>query len=463
MNTVSTQLTTSVAQELADRIVDFDKSKINAQAIATAKTAILDTIGVTLAAVNEPAVQNLMKAIEITNTPGPSSVFGTSIKTSALDAALVNGAGSHALDYDDFSQPLGGHQSVPLVSALFAVAEAHNKTGRDIIDAYIVGIETEIRVARSVNFHHYDKGWHPTATVGIFGTVASAGYLLGLDKKQMATALAIATSLASGIKANFGTMVKPLHVGTCSRNGLFAVLLAKAGYDANLSAFEHKQGFFKVFNGPGLYDADKIFENWCDPLEILSDQLGLKQFPCCGSTHPAITMMLKLRKEETFGLDDIKGIEILVHKRRLPHTDNPNPTSPLGAKFSVQYAVCRALVSQAVRINDFEGDAFNDPTVRKMMAITEARPHPDMADDSPEQFGAEVRVTLKNGTVLSRKISNLVGRGITYPMTREELWDKYSDCAQAVLDAGKAKTSFELLEKLDEINDIKPLISALTV
>ena len=459
-----------IALALAQRIVSFDTSKISAQAIDLSKIAILDTVGVTLAAVDEPCVGNLIAAITLGSGPGSISesasglaaIFGTRIKTGVLDAAMVNATASHALDYDDFSQPMGGHQSAPLVAALFALAQTHARSGLDLLQAYVVGIETEIRVARAVNFHHYDKGWHPTSTIGIFGTVAASGYLLNLTETELATALAMATSLAGGLKANFGTMVKPLHVGACARNGLLAVLLARSGYDANLGAFEHKQGFLNVFNGQGNFDATKIFEHWADPLEVLSDQMGLKQFPCCGSSLPAVTMMLKLRQQEDFALDDVRAVEVLLHKRRLTHTDNPNPRSALAAKFSTQYCVSRVLVSQALRIADFEGDAIDDPQVRKMMALTTARPHPDMPDDSPNQFGAEVRVTLKNGVTFSRKIDNLVGRGINYPMTTEELWEKYSDCAQVCLTPENTQKSFDALLKLDDIQDIRALTDLLS-
>ena len=462
-----------VALELARRIVDFNVDIIPEQAIESSKVAILDTIGITLGAVQEPSIRHLISAIEVGSAPGalsdtqlPSSaglacVFGTRLRAGILDAAMINATGSHALDYDDFSQPMGGHQSAPLVGALFALAETQKISGIDLLHAYVVGIETEIRVARAVNFHHYDKGWHPTATIGIFGTVAACGYLLKLTEAQLATALAISTSLASGLKGNFGTMVKPLHVGACARNGLLAVLLARSGYDASLDAFEHKQGFFNVYNGSGNYDATKIFENWANPLEVLSDQMGLKQFPCCGSSLPAVTMMLKLRQQETFSLDDVRAIEVLLHKRRLTHTDNPNPTSELAAKFSTQYNVCRVLVSQALRIADFVGDAIYEPDVRRMMALTTTRPHPDMPDDSPNQFGAEVRVTLKNGVTLSRKIDNLVGRGISYPMTIDELWEKYSDCAQICLTPEKIHQSFDALLRLEQIQDIRELTDLL--
>jgi len=450
-----------VAVELARRIVSFDVDRISEQAIESSRLAILDTVGVTLAGVNEASVRKLMAAISVSGESGPASILGTRLRASLLDAAMVNSTASHALDYDDFSQPMGGHQSVPLVCSLLALAEQEARSGLDLIRAYVIGIETEIRVARSVNFHHYDKGWHPTATIGIFGTVAACGYLLSLSQAQMATALAIATSMASGIKANFGTMVKPLHVGQCARNGLLAVLLAREGFDANTTAFEHKQGFFNVFNGAGNFNPDRIFEDWADPREVLGEQMGLKQFPSCGSAIPAVTMMLQLRKEEAFSLEDVQAIEILLHKRRLVHTDDPDPGTPMAAKFSAQYAVCRALVSHAVRIADFEGDAFHDPEVRAMMARSTTRAHPDMADDSPNQFGAEVRVTLNNGMVLSRKVDNLPGRGIHYPMTPAELWDKYSDCAQVSLPSACVKASFDRLLGLEKLRDIRELTALL--
>jgi len=180
---------------------------------------------------------------------------------------------------------------------------------------------------------------------------------------------------------------------------------------------KHKQGFFNAFNGPGNYDADKIFDHWADPLEVTGKTMGLKQFPCCGSTHPAIAMMLALRQQEGIRADDAAKIEIMPHSRRLPHTDNPSPQTPLQAKFSVQYAVARALLDGAVRIADFEGDAHFDPRIQALLARTTAFPHPDMADDADAQFSAEVRVTLNDGRVLSRRVDDMAGRGGDHPMS----------------------------------------------
>src|SRR6201999_4606948 len=200
-------------------------------------------------------------------------------KTSVLDATLVNGTASHALDYDDVAGVMGGHPSAMLVPSMIALGESLGSSGHDLVLAYVVGYETECRIARGVHFHHYDKGWHPTATLGIFGTVAAASRLLRLTIDQTAVALGLAASFASGLKANFGTMTKPLHVGQASRNGLFAAFMAQRGFTANAGAFEHKQGFLDVFNGPGTYDAGKMLGEWYAPPECEGPgEPGLKPY-----------------------------------------------------------------------------------------------------------------------------------------------------------------------------------------
>src|SRR4029078_6501463 len=158
--------------------------------------------------------------------------------------------------------------------------------------------------------------------------------LLKLDAAQTAVALAAAASFASGIKANFGTMMKPLHVGHCARNGLYAALLAREGYTANAkTVFEHKQGFLDVFNGPGTYDAAKIISAWAKPWDIIEPGIAIKQYPCCGSTHPAIDAMLTLVREHDLKPADVEKIESWTHTRRLEHTNRPNPQSELDDKF----------------------------------------------------------------------------------------------------------------------------------
>lgn len=452
----------SVASRLAHKICAFREEDVTAKAMQEAKTAIIDTVACTLSGIPEPCVQILLGMPGVADAPGPSLIFGTNKRTSALDAALINGVASHALDFDDVSGILGGHHSVTVCGPIFALGEQLNVSGRRLIAAYVIGVETAIRLARGVNFHHYDKGWHPTATLGIFGATAASAWLLKLDHDRTQRALALAASFGSGLKANFGTMTKPMHVGHMARSGLFAALAAERGFEANPGVMEHKQGWFRVYNGEGTYDAEKIFESWGAPFEIEStENNGLKQFACCGSTHPAITMMLRLAKEERVTADQVAGIEILAHKRRLPHTDNPDPKTPLQAKFSIQYTVARALADGAVKLKDFEGDAVMDERVRRLLPLITTGPHPDMPDDSPKQFGSEVIVTTRDGRRLSRRIDHLVCRGGEYPMTTDELFEKFEDCGSRVLAHDQLMPLFERLETLDKVGDVSTMTSLL--
>ena len=451
----------ALAAQLAEKILSINASHLTPLAVAQAKMCFVDAIGVTLAGRVENATRILLRTPGIATAPGRSLIFGTDIRTSALEAALVNGTAAHALDYDDFSGIMGGHHTVPLMSPLVALAEEHEFSGAKMLLAYVAGVEVEIRLARALGFHHYDKGWHPTSTLGTFGAAAAVAHLLGLDLAQTTTALSIAASMAAGIKANFGTMVKPLHAGQCARNGLLAALLAQRGFDANPFALEHEQGFLNVFNGAGTFEAGKLFEDWASPLEIEGATIALKQFPCCGSTHPAITMMLRLVREEKITAGDVQRIEILPHGRRLRHTNTPHPQSSLEAKFSVQYVCARALLSGALRLRDFEDEAYAQPDICRLLEITEARPHPDMADDAPQQWGAEVIVWLKSGRRLSRRIDQLVGRGGDSPMTRDEMWDKFEDCAQRAIAPQRLPALFDLLQGMETIPDINLLTQLL--
>ncbi len=241
------------------------RADIPEAAFAEASVAIRDTIGVTVAGAREPSFVKLRSAIGRSIAPGPALLAGTSEKIDTLSAGLLNGTASHALDFDDCSNTMGGHPSAPIVPAIIALAEEADVDGETFIRAYLAGFEFETRLGRAVNFVHYDKGWHPTATLGTFGAAAASAAMLGLDVRSTAGALAIAASMAAGIKANFGTDVKPFHVGQAVRNGMLAAYMAREGVDASPVALEHPQGFFEVFNGADNYKAEMLLQGWADP------------------------------------------------------------------------------------------------------------------------------------------------------------------------------------------------------
>src|ERR1700722_10799208 len=423
----------TIAETSGARIADVSYDTLPEEARHWAKVAIMDTVGCILAGADEPCARIANRVALIGGANGPCVVFGSLHRAGPLDAAAINGTAAHALDYDDCSDTLGGHPSAPILPALFALAETSGTNGRDFIAAYVAGWETETRIARGVNFHHYEKGWHPTATIGVFGAAAACAKLLDLPVEKTARALALAATFSSGLKANFGTMTKPLHVGHASRNGLYAALLAAEDFTSSTDALEHRQGFLRVFNGDGNFTIDPIVEDWGAPWDIVDPGLAIKQYPCCGSTHPAVDAMLMLVRENNLTPAMVTRIESQTHPRRFAHTNRPDPRGALDAKFSVQYCLARALVSRHVLIEHFEDGSYDEPEVRAVLKRVVSSAWPERKMDLSEHFGADVRVTLTDGRVLAKFVARPLGRGPSIPLPPELLRGKFIDCARRAL------------------------------
>jgi 2-methylcitrate dehydratase PrpD len=425
------------------------------------KTALVDTVGVTLAGAMTEPVDILCRTLIDDDTQGRFRILGRRDRTSILDATMINGTASHALDFDDMAVASGGHPSVTLLPVLFAMAEQKRISGLQLIDAFIVGFEAECRLGLALHPHHYERGWHPTSTLGIFGAGVAAARLMQLDERQTSMVIALCASMASGIKANFGTMTKPFHAGHCARGGLLAAKLVSNGFTANPAALDHKQGFFAVYDGLENIDVSAVLFRPDGPLLIDQEPIYLKQFPCCGSTHRAIAGMLHLREQKDINTAAIAGIIIRAHHRRLPHTDNGDPRSSLAAKFSIQYAAIRALLDGPPTLRHFEGDAFTDAEVQRLLRLTRVEALPGNSRSIAEEWAAEVEVILSDGQVLSVQLDGVLGRGPTNPMSDGEMWAKFSDCATRALTDGETERAFDALNRIDDEEDVTSVINLL--
>ena len=236
-----------------------------------------------------------------------------------------------------------------------------------------------------------------------------------------------------------------------------AALLAREGFTASPDVFEHRQGFFEVFNGAGNYDADAVLRDWAEPFDIVTPGIAIKRYPCCGSTHPAIDAMLDLVSTHALTPDNVARIVSWTHPRRLAHTNRPTVRSALDAKFSVQYCLARALVDREVVLSQFDDGAYLDPRVADVMARIEAAPHPDMAAASTAHFGAEVTVTMTDGRRLSKAVDIALGRTSANPLPRSVLEAKYRDCAARVLDGDAVARSLELLANFESLDRVAAL------
>lgn len=444
---------------LGDWVGRTEFDTIPEQAREVAKRAVLDCIGVTLAGAQAPVAAVLDQYAAETES-GPCTLIGRRRRSSAETAAFVNGTQGHALDFDDCTGSLGGHPSVVVLPAALAVSDLRGATGAELLTAYVVGFEVAAKLGRAMNFVHYERGWHPTATLGAFGATAATAKLMRLDARTTATALAITASMAAGMKANFGTATKPIQAGRAAQNGVLASRLAAMGADANIEAYEHPQGFGDLHNGPGHHDAERAISTLEAPWDLIEPGLTVKQYPCCASTHGAADAALSLREQvpEPTAID---SVDVWTHPRRLRHTDRPTVSTGFEAKFSVHYVVARALHSGHVGIGDFSPESVSEPAVVSLMSRVRAQPMPESRWGA-DHFPAEVRLTLNDGRTLHTRVERPRGNGPAEALTDTELHRKFDDCCRSVgVPAPAIAGVHDGLLSLEHVNDVGRLFAPL--
>lgn len=409
------------------------------EVIKRTEYALADTMACIIAGASDPVALKARKAAELWGK-GNATVVGSANCLSGSAAALVNGTAAHVLEIDDNFYPALTHASAVIVPALIALADEENSTGADLIDAYIVGLELHALLGRGVNRSHYFAGWHPTATIGCIGTAGACARLLGLDLEQTIAAMSIATSMASGNKAQFGTEVKSLQCGIAASNAVKAARLAQAGLQGNPNVLEDPQGFLNLYGGPNP-------RGWAEPLLKLDNPLAMQEYglapkrhSCCGSAHNTLDSILCLIEEYKFTANDIAKIDVLVgasNKKNLRYDD---PKDEFEARFSMNYNVALILLQGKVTPEDFTLEAVQRPEVRALYELTTMRARsfeeePIDPDDRPPHI---VKITLKDGRVFER--SRIFAKGLIQdPFTDNERRQKLVDCCVPVLGERKTK------------------------
>ena len=431
------------------------------EARRAAQTAFIDTVGVILAGAVEPPARMVQKICAPVGDASGARILGTATATSIGDAALANGTAAHALDYDDMCFVSLAHPSAPLVSAILAVGERVGASGRDLLDAYVVGFEVECVLGRSVNPSHYARGWHCTSTLGqrrrrrrprrdCFASIRS----------QTLHALAIGASEACGLKENFGTMVKPLHAGLAGRNGAIAALLAAEGFTASQRALDGPQGFIAATSDErdGMSEAlAGLGSRW----EIIETGVTVKLYPSCAATHPPLDALLGLRRQHGFTADTVESIEVRVDSVTPSVLIYPEPTSGLEAKFSMEFCAAAAAAFGRVGIDTFDESCLSHPGVRRVMTRVTMRVDEALGKNAPSLTQAAVAVTTADGSRHTARADGARGYPDN-PASRDELDAKFRACAQrAIGDDRIIDDALGRLHDLEALADIRVLTGRL--
>lgn len=353
------------------------------------RQCLLDWIGVTIAGSREPTSEILRRVLEEEGGRPAATLIGTGKRAPLMQAALVNGTAAHVLDYDDVSPPMSGHPSAPIYGALLPAAEVADATGRDLIAAFVAGVETASRVGRLTRPGHYASGWHATGTHGTFGAAAAVASLRDLDQQQWETALGLAGAQAAGLKSMFGTMAKPFHAGRAAANGLLAATLAERGFTADRQVLDSRNGYAHTVTST---------RNPQSALELGADNFDLrtvlfKFHASCYATHSPIEGALRLVVEHGLSVDDVVGVTLEVPEAILETADQVSPSTTMGAKFSIRFATALALAGRPTDEAGFVDANLADAELVALQKRIEVIADPDLV----RPFCSRVTVRTRDG------------------------------------------------------------------
>lgn len=426
-------------------------AQVSDSATTWAKHALLDWFGVTIAGSREDLAPLLLE--EFGGKDGPVTLVALGARAKAHDAALINGTLSHALDYDDVNADMGGHPTAPVAAAALALGESLGKSGRDVLLAFIAGYEVECQIGAMAGQSHYVKGFHATGTFGTFGATAASARLMGLDAQQTAIALGIAASEAAGLKYNFGTMTKPLHVGKAAMNGVIAARLAARGFTARDDAIEGPQGF--AYTQVPEFVPRAIRPDAAAPFEVEANLF--KYHAACYLTHSTIEAIRDLKRRHNIGLGDVEKITLKVDPGHLKVCDIPEPKTGLEIKFSIRHLAAMALGGEdTAALGTYSDEMANRADYRagSRRVTLDTVPLPQ-----EHRHGAAVALVLKDGRELLAE-TNVGVPASDVAAQGEKLRAKFHSLAEPVIGRARTGEALRLVERFETLDSLKPLMTA---
>jgi len=394
---------------LAEYAAKLRYQDVPADVVQRAKDTITDAVGTIVFGYDLPWSRIIVAHARRSGPGGKSRILGLGGPLAqAPSAAFANGALAHAFELDNLTKPGSGvHPGAILLSAGLAVAQERGLTGRDLLTAFIAGSEVMIRVGRATKHTNEARGFHAPGTTGPFGGAVAAGKLLAFDAATMTNALGIAGSLSCGLlefaKSGTGAMVKRLHLGRAAESGVLAASLAADGFTGPQSVLEGEFGFLRVFCRD--FDEAELTRSLGD--DWVTRTILMKRFACHISAHTSVQAILDLRAEHGFAGADVAAIRIAGNEKMAKVNNIPSPKDVMMCQYSIPFSVALAHFRDPRDPRSYDESALNDPAIRSLcerVTITLAGGHHDHAT-----IAAKVQVTLRDGRVLSKTVSDFKG------------------------------------------------------
>lgn len=440
-----------------------------ADVVTQGKRCLIDGFGVMLAGSTAEGSHILRGYAKKVGGAKEATVLGREpLVVSGAHAAMANGGSGHAMDFDDTQLSttpdrtfgLLTHPTIPCLSAALAVSERTGASGAAFLEAYLTGVEVACKMAETIDPNHYERGFHSSGTLGVFGAAAAAGKLMKLNEGQLAHMLAIAASLSGGIRVNFGSMSKPLNVARASENGVFAAELASDGFTGGDSGLDGQWGFFQVL-GDGA-DLDRLIGKLGNPWAIVSPGVSFKPYPCGSLSHPSMDAMLKVVVDNDLKPEQIKAVRLRAGNNILQPLRYTTAKTELEAKFCLPFMMSALILRRRAGMREFTDEFVSSAPVQQMMPrVTGVR------DEAIEKQGFDkirsvVEVDLVDGRKLVQPADDRYRGGPENPFSREDLRAKFEDCGQLVLSPAQLQRAFTTIESVDTLGHVRQLVEALS-
>ena len=412
-----------------------------------AHRTFLNWVGCAVGAAGHESAHAALAGVRMLQPAPQSSILGRSDKVDMASAALVNGITSHTFDFDDTHLKTVIHPAGPVASALLALAETNGASGRELIDALVLGVDVECRIGNCMYPEHYDRGWHITGSTGTLGAAAACARLMKLDEQHTAWALGIAASQPVGMREQFGTMTKPFHPGGAARAGLTSALLAKNGFTASPKALEAPRGYCQVVSTKN--DWSEITGELGQRFEISFNTY--KPFACGIVIHPTIDAATQLR-DKGVKAADVERVELRVHPLVLELTGKKEPQDGLQAKFSVYHGFAAGLIFGRAGETEYDDAIVNRDdmvALRRKVAAT--------VDESIAEASADVTAVLKDGRKVHVFVEHAIG-SVERPMTDAALEGKFHYLCDPVIGKAKADALVAACWKIGAANDVRAIV-----
>ncbi|WP_306145991.1 MmgE/PrpD family protein [Roseibium sp. MMSF_3412] len=457
---------TAAAAEFVETVCYEDLPE---EALRIGTRCVLDGLGLFVAGSDHEMVDILRAEAAETGGRPDARLLGHSEHVPAAMAARVLGTSGHAHDWDDSqvsTDPahiygLLTHPTIPPLTASLVMAQKLGGIdGKAFMLAFLTGFEVECKISEWMLPQHYMRGMHSSGTVGTFGAYAAAARLLGLSGERLRSGFGIAASLAAGIRCNFGTMTKPLHVGRACENGITAALLAERGYTADPQALDGPWGFFAV-QGGGV-SAEKVGQGFGRTWTIVEPGVSIKPYPCGVLTHPTIDLMLRLVTDADIQPDAIQSVTVHAGTNILKPIRYPIAVNHLQAKFSLPAALAMIALARQAGKREFSDEFVRSAPMQAMQRRIRTELDSDIEAQGFDVMRSRITIRLTDGSEVAGWADEKYRGGPENPLSDQELEGKVRSCCAGLLETAQQDRLIATAWKARKLEDAVDLARVLS-